>query len=269
MKKLKFTLIFLGFVTATFGQTADLNGVTFGFGAGYNGSIDQTYDYSLTTDATHSLQAQRLSQWAFVISSVVMVKLGKTAIDQNNGTFIKQSKETEYNALLNSIKESQSLLKHQKDSLKSHHINIASNKTIEGTQSELTEKQKNVNTSWAGFWNHASVDLAVDLVNIAPNPSFNKSISGGLGFGYFITQDVQLALFYDISSIPQLRNYIVNKYEGKSIPNGIDANGAAINYTSLSTTDANLFYNKTISGFTFKLIFSLANKKAVTTSTTD
>jgi hypothetical protein len=106
------------------------------------------------------------------------------------------------------------------------------------------------------FWNHVSFNAALTLVNVAPDVSFNKNIDGGIGFGYFINPDVQVALFYDVSRVSQMRDYIVNTYTDKPIPNGDKTF-----YNSLDTKDNNLFYNKTISGISLKLIFSLAGKK--------
>lgn len=225
MKKLIFTLMFISSITIVFGQTADLNGVTFGFGAGYTHTTDKIYDYSLTTDKDHNLKLQPLSKQAFVISSVIMVKLGKIAVDQNTNTFVKQSKTETYN----------SLIQQNKDGKKSKDIKDASG---------------------VSFWEHLSINMSLDLVNVAPDVSFNKSVNGGLGMGYFITDNLQAAIFYDVSRVNQLREYIVNAYQDKPIPKG-----DGTNYSSLDSKDSNLFYNKTVSGWSFKLIFSLANKK--------
>ena len=223
MKRIIITLIFIGSITLAFGQASNLNGVTFGFGAGYSVGFDKTYDYSLTTDANHNLKIQPLNKGAFVISSVVMIKLSKVAFDPDNNKFVKQSQKTTYNDLIKSPEEE--------------------------------KKQKATNTP-SDIMNHLSINLALDLVNVTQNTSFNKNISGGLGIGYFFTDYVQAAIFYDVSRVSQLRDYVVTNYTNKPIPNGSTGN-----YTSLSTTDNNLFYNKTVSGLTFKLIFSLANKK--------
>ena len=105
MKKLIFSFLFISSFTIVFGQTADLNGVTFGFGAGYSHTTDKLFDYSLTTDKGHNLKLQPLSKQAFVISSVVMVKFGKIAVDQNANTFVKQSKTETYNSLVQQNKD--------------------------------------------------------------------------------------------------------------------------------------------------------------------
>jgi len=226
MKKIIFTLMLIGLTTLAFSQAANLNGVTFGFGAGYNVSLDKTYDYSLTTDASHNLKIQPLNKGSFVISSVVMIKLSKVAFDSDNNKFVKQSQRPTYNKLVKSPDEGD-------------------------------KKKVSKDKSWSNIMDHLSINLALDLANVTQNVSFNKNISGGLGIGYFFTDYVQAAVFYDISRVSQLRDYVVANYADKPIPNGTIGN-----YTSLSTSDNNLFYNKTVSGLTFKLIFSLANKKA-------
>jgi hypothetical protein len=243
MKKIITILTFISLFNVAFGQpAADLNGVTFGFGAGYSHTFDKTYDYSLTTDVNHNLKLQPLNKGAFVISSVVMVKLGKVAFDQSNNTFVKQSNKIDYN--------------HQK-ALLNQQIAINNKAHYLDTLKNLDTLKKKFNKfTVTSLLDHLSVNLSLDLVNIASDVSFNKNINGGLGLGYFITDNLQFALFYDVSRISQLRDYIVNDYQGKSIPNG-----SGTNYNSLSTSDNNLFYNKTVSGLSFKLIFSLANKK--------
>jgi hypothetical protein len=204
MKKLIFTLIFTGLLGVAFGQTTELNGVTFGFGAGYSHTFDKTFDYALTTDANHNLKIQPLSQNAFVISTVIMVKLGKVAVDDSK-TLLKQSDRITH----------------------------------------------------ANPLEHLSINLALNLVNVSSDVSFNKNIDGGLGMGYFINDNLQLALFFDVARVSQLRDYIISTYKDKPIPNGTDTN-----YNALDTNDTNLFYNKTISGLSLKLIFSIGNKKS-------
>ncbi|ASU35968.1 hypothetical protein MuYL_4083 [Mucilaginibacter xinganensis] len=235
----------LSSIRLAFGQTADLNGVTFGFGAGYSHTHDRTYDYSLTTDKDHNLKLQPLSKQAFVISSVIMVKLGKIAVDQNANTFVKQSKTSVYNSLI----QQKYHFDRQNDSLENQgKANFLKSKKLDESVQGLTG---------VSFWEHLSINLALDLVNVAPDVSFNKNINGGIGLGYFITENLQVAAFYDVSRISQLRDYIVDSYENKPIPKG-----EGTNYNALDIKDTNLFYNKTISGWSFKLIFSLANKKA-------
>jgi hypothetical protein len=269
MKKITLTLMLVGLISFAFGQTADLNGVTFGFGAGYSYSLNKTYDYSLTTDVNHNLKLQPLNNGAFVISSVVMVKLGKIAIDPATNTFIKQSKTKEYSDENESIYYQRKTSAHKVDSLNKDveklKLKDTDKEKLDKAKTELEQMRsklnglKNQSNSSAGisFWDHLSINMSLDMVNIASSVAFNKNVNGGLGLGYFITSDLQFALFYDVSQVSQLRDYVVNAYQDKPIPNG-----SGTNYTSLDTSDHNLFYNKTISGLSFKLIFSLANKKA-------
>lgn len=236
--------MFLGIIRIAFGQTADLNGVTFGFGAGYSHTRDKTYDYSLTTDKDHNLKLQPLSKQAFVISSVIMVKLGKIAVDQNANTFVKQSKTSDYNSL---IQQKYDLSKQNDFLTDSSNSDFVKSKKLDKSIQDI---------AGVSFWEHLSINLALDMVNVAPDVSFNKNINGGIGVGYFITANLQVAAFYDVSRISQLRDYIVNSYENKPIPKE-----DGTNYNALDSKDTNLFYNKTVSGWSFKLIFSLANKK--------
>lgn len=261
----------MGLINITFGQGSsgsaeaqlpNLNGVTFGFGVGYSHSFNKIYDYSLTTDGNHNLTLQPLNRQSFVISSVVMVKLGKLAVDPTNNTLIQQSKKAEYQ----NFKENYDYKKRMSDFDKkikqfNQQLLLSPNdkkntNDLEAVKSQADEL-KNQKSAATGnpFWGRVSIDASLDLANVAPNVSFNKNVNGGLGIGYFITDNLQAALFYDVSRIRQLRNYVVNNYEGKPIPNG-----SGTNYNALDTNDNNLFYDKTISGLSFKLIFSLANK---------
>ncbi|HZY35524.1 MAG TPA: hypothetical protein VFE53_02685, partial [Mucilaginibacter sp.] len=147
------------------------------------------------------------------------VKLGKLSVDPNSSTLVPQSQKTKYAAAKKANSESGS--------------------------------------SYAGFSDRLSINLALNLADVSSNVTFNKSINGGIGLGYFVTDNLQLALFYDVSQLSQLRDYVVNAYQGKPIPNG-----TGTYYNSISTTDSNLFYNKTVSGLSFKLIFSIGNQKA-------
>ena len=210
-----FTVLLFSACFAFAQNTVDLKDVTFGVGIGPAYSFDQVYDYSLTTDAAHMLKLQPLSKGAFVISSVMIVKLKKLSVDPVRNNLVAQSKKTEY----------------AKDS-------------------------KTTTPSTAGFADRFSIIVGINLADISSNISFNKSINGGLGVGYFVADNLQVGLFWDISQVRQLRNYVVAAYQDKSIPNG-----DGTNYNALDPTDNNLFYNKTITGLSFKLIFSIAGKK--------
>lgn len=103
-----------------------------------------------------------------------------------------------------------------------------------------------------------SANIGINLAEVSSsNVSFNKQIDGGIGIGYFFNPTVQLAAFYDIVRIRQMRDYIVAQYEGKPIPNGNNNEF----YNALDLTDNRLFYNKTFTGFSLKIIIALNPKK--------
>lgn len=96
-----------------------------------------------------------------------------------------------------------------------------------------------------------SILLSTDLINIqADKVSYNKRIDGGIGIGYSFSPDLMLGLFYEIKSYRQLREYVVEQYENKPIPNGTSF------YNALDETNNNLFYNKQLEGLSLKLIFN-------------
>ncbi len=210
MKQIFIVSLCIGLLYAQVYSQADstpLNGVTFGFGAGYNISNHALYSYSLTPDETHALKIQALPKSKFVISSVIAIKLGRLAVSNQN-------------KLLNM-------------------------KAVKGEQENFSLKSRLV------------INVGLNLVDISSNDvAFNKNINGGLGIGCLLNDFVQVAVFYDISTERQLRDYIVSTYINKSIPNG-----SAV-YNALDENDNNLFYNKTFGSFSFKIIFSLANKKS-------
>lgn len=106
------------------------------------------------------------------------------------------------------------------------------------------------------FYEHLSVNVALNLLEAnAEDISFNKSIDGGLGIGYFLGPNIQLAVFADVMRIRQMKDYYVDNYLGKSIPNGNEV------FNALDEDDNNLFYTKTYGGISFKAVFSIGNKK--------
>ena len=96
-----------------------------------------------------------------------------------------------------------------------------------------------------------SILLSTDLINIqADKVSYNKRIDGGIGIGYSFSPDLMVGLFYEIKSYRQLREYVVEQYENKPIPNGTSF------YNALDETNNNLYYNKQLEGLSLKLIFN-------------
>ncbi len=105
-------------------------------------------------------------------------------------------------------------------------------------------------------WNERfAINISLNLAELNSGTiAFNKSIDGGIGLGYYVNQFTQVATFFDMQRVRQMRKYFVESYEGQSIPNGTGV------YNALDQTDNNLFYNKYYPGVSFKVIFSLRNK---------
>lgn len=250
-------------MTAFAQQTVDLNGVTFGFAAGYKFDLDKTYEYALSPGAQPALKIQPISKQSFVISSVVMVKLGKVAADQKTNQLVRQSNVYGYQVAKtkyeNSVQEKTFRIKKLQDSvgfLTTDSIILRSKKIEKSADEKLDLFKKGVDRA-AGmrFIDHLSINLGLNMIDISNDVSFNKTVNGGIGMGYFITPNLQAAVFYDLMRMRQLREY-VNSYKDSPIPN---ATGTY--YNALDANDNNLFYNKTIKSISFKLIFSIANKK--------
>jgi hypothetical protein len=101
-----------------------------------------------------------------------------------------------------------------------------------------------------------AVNVALNLLEInSDNLSFNKNIDGGIGLGYFLNDYIQVAAFYDLVRIRQLRDHILKSYLDKSIPSGKEV------FNALDEKNNDLFYDKTFTGISVKVIFSLGNKK--------
>lgn len=203
--KIKFLLI-IQILFAThflYAQDDELNKVTFGIGAGYSHLFKNIYQPSLTTDTIHSLVLQKLSKSNFVISSIIIFKLGKLQLDPTTNKLYV-------------------------------------------TTSETPPK----------LYQRLSINLAINLVDVnSDNISFNKTIDGGLGLGCFLTSNIQLALFYDINRYRQLKDYFVENFQDKPIPNGSSY------FNALDDNNNDLFYTKAVNGISFKAVFSIGNKK--------
>ncbi|HVX28594.1 MAG TPA: hypothetical protein VHB70_19750 [Parafilimonas sp.] len=141
-------------------------------------------------------------------------------------------------------------------SVKLGKLALADVTTRNGKKIKSLVSQNNVDHA-ATFWNRVSINASLDLLNVkSDNVTFNTKVNGGIGLGYFLTENIQIAAFYDVQTVRQLRDYIINKYLNQRIPNG------SAYYNALDQNDNTLFYNKTFGGWSLKLIFSLANKKA-------
>jgi hypothetical protein len=215
-------------------QTTEFKGVTVGVGLGYSYLTSTPKDYFLTTDASHKLQAQDLSQSSIVVSSMLSIKLGKvgTQTQEKNG-----------------------VAKNQLVSLRRYTENTTV-RTMGGNRAMANKDDITYDT--ASFKDRLSLHLSLNLAEInSNNVSFNKAIDGGIGIGYLVNDFTQIALFYDMIRVRQLRDFFVTNYLNQSgIPTG---NGTEV-YNALDEKDKNLFYSKYYSGISFKIIFTLGNK---------
>ena len=200
----------------------ELRGVTFGFSAGFSRLFKRQYDYFLDP-ANNYLQKQKLGKTNLVISTVASVKLSKLTL---------QKKEKGYSLVRTGIPEKK----------------FDDNTFLKTPTDEISLE----NARWHEKF---VLNLALNLGEIGSDVSFNKQIDGGIGLGYLLTADLQLAAFIDIIRTRQLRDYIVSSYKNKTIPKGSEF------YTALDPSDNNLFYNKTFTGMSLKLIIALNPKK--------
>jgi hypothetical protein len=218
-KSLFFSLVLCFLFLSSLGQT-ELRGVTFGIATGFSKISQNVYSYSLSPESSHLLQLQKNSKLSFVISSVLTIKLGNLGVQQEGN---------------------------QKEKL----VNLNKTDAAKTLAAGGVTRYEN-----PGFFNRLSVNIGINLLEAnSENISFNKSIDGGIGIGFFVNEFTQLSIFYDLIRIRQMRDYIVTAYEGKSIPFGNEV------YNALDENDNTLFYTKNFTGFSFKVIFSLGNKK--------
>jgi hypothetical protein len=225
MKKIFLIILFTTATTiAIEAQTTELKGVTFGLGMGYSYLTKAPNDFYLTTDAAHKLQVQALHKSSIVISSMITIKLSKLATQE------------------------------QEDGSREKKVLVSANRTKKSVRSEgiFRAKEGKVTNEKPCFKERLAINISLNLAEINSNDiSFNKSIDGGIGLGYFVNDFTQVALFYDMMRVRQLRDYIVDNYKDKSIPNGTEVLNA------LDQTNNNLFYNKYFSGVSLKVIFAL------------
>lgn len=111
---------------------------------------------------------------------------------------------------------------------------------IQGTANEV-----------AKFWHRLGFVLGLNVVEVSNSVRFNKAIDGGAGLGYFVGENFQVALMFDVTSVRQMREHIVNEYQNRPIPLGNDF------YNALDPSDTRLFYSKVVSGMSLKFVFSL------------
>ncbi len=223
MKKILFISL-LGIISLLV-RSQELSGTTIGFSFGPSFLSQAPYDYSLDP-GSNNLLIQKLSTRSLVISSVITIKFGKVSFQEHGDG--KDRKMT--------------FVKTYEDERNSDNTRKVVNKAI--------EKKK------AKFEDRLAFNLGINLAEVSSdNLSFNKNIDGGVGFGYFLTPSMQFAAFYDIIKIRQMRHHIINNYDGKPIPNGTEF------YNALDIADNKLFYNKTFTGFSLKIVVALNPKK--------
>ncbi|MBO9583865.1 MAG: hypothetical protein J7574_06875 [Flavobacterium sp.] len=118
---------------------------------------------------------------------------------------------------------------------------------------EITKNKQEKELPWNSY-KRLSLLLSTDLLNIQSDKiSYNKQIDGGIGIGYSFSPSLMAGIFYEIKSYRQLREYIVEQYENKPIPNGTGF------YNALDDTNNSLYYNKQVEGLSLKLIFNFSS----------
>lgn len=195
----------------------ELSGVTLGFGAGYNFLFHPVMEYSLSTDTQHLLHIDKGASGGFVISSIVTVRLGKVSKRAGTSVLFSQQK-----IIANPGRSA---------------FTLANRPLLEASPHER----------WA-------LNLAINLAEVNTSGlTFNKQVSGGLGAGYFVNNATQISAFLDVTLARQLRQSVVDQYEGKAIPKGNDV------YTALDPADSDLFTTRPFWGVSLKLVYSLPN----------
>lgn len=208
--------------TFSYAQTKQFNlsGVTLGFGAGPHTTFGKLNEYSLSPDTNRALHVEGAAKSGFVISSVITVRLGRVAKQKGSGKLLSQ----------------------QKINTKVKQLNISGD---DFSDQDMEDVKAKPHERWA-------INLAINLADVTGSGlAFNKYIDGGLGVGYYFNDHIQLGAFFDLMRYRQLRQYIVDQYAGKSIPNG----GGI--HTALDPTDNSLFTTKTFAGVSLKLIYTL------------
>ena len=221
----KISLLFLLWFISTYIKSQELSGTTIGLSFGPSFLSQTPCDYSLDP-GSNNLVIQKLSNNSFVISSVVTIKFGKLSFQEHGqGT------------------------ERKKTFVKTNQYEYDSNNAQKMVGANPERKK-------AKFEDRLAFNLGINLAEISSdNLSFNKSIDGGVGFGYFLSPSMQLAAFYDIIKVRQMRQHIVDSYQGKPIPNGSE------DYNALDISDDKLYYNKTFTGFSIKIVIALNPKK--------
>jgi hypothetical protein len=219
------SILFLLLQVTTGTSQTPLKGVTFGFAAGYHYSLSRTYDYFLVPDDNYKLNITTQPRGAFVISSMINVKVRKLVYARGA---INRAVES-----IDSYQDDNQMFEMDGKSVKTKVVRTATRFTKANWKDKIT------------------FHVGLNLAEIAPSVTFNKTIDGGIGIGYLLSENSHLVLMADFTKNRKMRQYFVDKYEGKSIPNG------SVVYTTLNADDVNLFQNKTDFGLSLKIVFSL------------
>jgi hypothetical protein len=99
----------------------------------------------------------------------------------------------------------------------------------------------------------ATVNLA--QFGSSESASFNKKIDGGIGLGVKLNDDFHVSLTYEMISVRQVRDYIVDNYRDKPIT--IEN----VKLNALDIKDDRLFVDKYYGGFSIKFIYVLLGKE--------
>lgn len=192
-------------------NSQNLSRLTVGLGVGGSFLSQSIKDYYLTTDGTNSLKMDDKNKFNFVLSQIVIFRLGdETAL--RNVDYKKEDRK-------------------------------------------LYDKKFVPMVPFENFkWSQLSILLSLNLLDLQTNEvGFNKTIDGGFGLSYALTNNLQIGALYEFKHFRQLRPYVVDNYLGHPIPNGTTEN-----FTTLDINNANLFYDKVFEGISIKLIFNVA-----------
>lgn len=80
---------------------------------------------------------------------------------------------------------------------------------------------------------------------------FNKKIDGGLGIGYRFNEDFLIAGTFEMVSVSQPRDFLINSYKGQVI----NVNGQTL--TSLQQDNGDFFHDKYCPSFSIKIVYLL------------
>jgi hypothetical protein len=84
---------------------------------------------------------------------------------------------------------------------------------------------------------------------------FNKKIDGGLGLGYRFNDDVLIALTYEMLSVRQPRDFLINDFKGQTV----SVNNEVV--TKLDTNDDTFFTDKYLPSLSLKLVYLIRGEK--------